>query len=392
MKRIVFVLGAGASQAAGVPVMADFFETATALDRQKPGLMRDAFTLVAKGRDALQQAQSKARFDLRNLESVFAAFEMAELLFDDLGALTGDEIHGLSHAMRQVIVHTVEQSMSVQLDQGSIRPPAGYHVFGPLIASLMDAGHDVSIITFNYDIGTELGLLSADVQPQYCIEGAPITRSGPGKVIELFKLHGSVNWGRCPRCHAVIVQQVHDVVRDLERVLRKQGTLPGVRIVTLNASAAVGSLVCLNGSCSGARCDGDPVIVPPTAYKMDSHQALRTVWRGAARRLREAEEIFILGYSWPETDQFFHQLYALGSLGGSILSRLWVGNPDETVSERFKSQLLGQQALACYGPPPQIFGDGLKFANILTPIARALGVNEISPSSIPVLAEHRQRK
>jgi hypothetical protein len=38
------------------------------------------------------------------------------------------------------------------------------------------------------------------------------------------------------------------------------------------------------------------------------------VWRTAAQHLSEAEHIFIIGYSLPETDQFFRYLYGLGTV------------------------------------------------------------------------------
>jgi hypothetical protein len=65
-----------------------------------------AFSLVAAARSQLQRAQSKARLDIRNVESVFAAFEMAAL-FERLGDLPREDIGRLLPSMRQVIVHTI---------------------------------------------------------------------------------------------------------------------------------------------------------------------------------------------------------------------------------------------------------------------------------------------
>src|SRR5262245_30803996 len=116
--------------------------------------------------------------------------------------------------------------------------------------------------------------------------------------------------------------------------------------LSLTPSAALAGLKCVRpGECHGQNCGSDPVIIPPTGYKMDAQRSLQRVWRRAARRLAEADSIFVMSYSWPATDHFFHQLYALGSVGTSILSRFWVCDPDEKVRSRFRESLLGQQAL-----------------------------------------------
>src|SRR5947207_1407967 len=149
----VFVLGAGTSADAGVPLMKDFLEKAMLLDPHHSAV-GDAFTLVAKARSALQLAQSKARFDIRNVESVFAAFEMAKL-FGQLGTLEPDEIERLPAAMSTVIVYTVERSLAVRVVGGNVATPAVYDVFGALVSGLRNARHNVTILTFNYDIGVD---------------------------------------------------------------------------------------------------------------------------------------------------------------------------------------------------------------------------------------------
>jgi hypothetical protein len=114
----VFILGAGASADANVPQMKDFLEKAMLLSPSDE--VAEAFALVSKAGSRLQLAQSKAQLNIRNVESVFAAFEMAEL-FERLGDLRVDEIRRLTDAMRTVIVHTVEHYMQVRLDVTSSR-------------------------------------------------------------------------------------------------------------------------------------------------------------------------------------------------------------------------------------------------------------------------------
>src|SRR5437773_7286949 len=85
----VFILGAGASAHAGVPLMNEFFQVAEDLLWTRAIEAADdqvAFELVLRARAQLQPVLSKARFNVRNLEAVFTAFEMAQL-FGELGSL-----------------------------------------------------------------------------------------------------------------------------------------------------------------------------------------------------------------------------------------------------------------------------------------------------------------
>lgn len=61
---------------------------------------------------------------------------------------------------------------------------------------------------------------------------------------------------------------------------------------------------------------------------LTTSERVQNVWRRAATRLQEADNVFVIGYSWPNADQFFHQLYAVGTAGESILRRFWVLDPN----------------------------------------------------------------
>lgn len=119
MSETVFILGAGASQQAGAPVMGDFLDVARALMKNKQNADVAAESeLVFKGIDALQNVHSKAELDLLNLESVFAAFEMAQLL-KRLPGLTEEEIEKLPSAMRRLICHTLESTIKFPVDSST---------------------------------------------------------------------------------------------------------------------------------------------------------------------------------------------------------------------------------------------------------------------------------
>lgn len=84
-----------------------------------------------------------------------------------------------------------------------------------------------------------------------------------------------------------------------------------------------------------------PFIVPPTWNKAGKYESIQPVWRRAARELRDAENIIVIGYSIPETDQFFRYLYALGTIGSTRIKRFWVfdAHPSPALDERYRSML-----------------------------------------------------
>jgi hypothetical protein len=85
------------------------------------------------------------------------------------------------------------------------------------------------------------------------------------------------------------------------------------------------------------------VIVPPGLFKTEYQGSISRVWQQAAKELESAKEIIVVGYSLPETDFFFRNLYALGTVGKDPIRRFAVFNPDRHVKGRFKS-LLGPGA------------------------------------------------
>lgn len=90
----------------------------------------------------------------------------------------------------------------------------------------------------------------------------------------------------------------------------------------------------------------------------------------AGRGLQEANNIFIVGYSLPPTDQFFRYLFALGTLGPTRLRRVWVFNPDQSkaVEGRFRG-LVGRGVVGRFR---YISGKAGLFENAISQIGDAV--------------------
>jgi len=263
--KTVFILGAGASKPAGVPLMADFLSTATTLWRtgQVEGV-GESFSAVFRAISALQNVHSKADLDIHNLEAVFTAFEMAEALGKFPG-LDASEIGGLARAMRTVITATIEQTLLLPMGAGPGEPgpPPPYNEFATLIKSLRsDASpkHDVAVITFNYDMALDYTFFANRTPIDYGLGEAAAQNALP-----VLKLHGSLNWGKCENNCGIVPWTLPQHLSN-----RTWPASPRPQTFRLAIGSRLSEFRC--PACSGS-VDG-PYLVPPTWSKFGSYARL----------------------------------------------------------------------------------------------------------------------
>ncbi len=122
MSNTVFILGAGASKRGGAPLMAEFLDVAQNLWRT--GEVREfeqSYSKVFEAIGALQAVHSKSQLDIDNVESVFAAFEMAKTLSTFPG-MEVSQIQSLIDSMKSVIVSTIEKRLTFTVSNGTVYP------------------------------------------------------------------------------------------------------------------------------------------------------------------------------------------------------------------------------------------------------------------------------
>jgi NAD-dependent SIR2 family protein deacetylase len=244
-----------------------------------------------------------------------------------LGTLPGIEdskqIDELIVSIRKVISYTLEKT--TQLPHGNeagIQSPLYYWFFADIIADLMKKGKSCSIMTFNYDLGLDYSLYAKRLLLDYALGDISIDRTP----VVYLKLHGSLNWARCRKCSKIKPN------RNFQQTQTRAGWDYSIIPMISNLK---------NGSCCDQSLEDDPFIVPPTWNKTGFHTEISRVWQKAASELKDAEDIFVLGYSLPTTDLFFHYLFALGVDMKTILKKFYVYNTDGTgqVEERFNNLL-----------------------------------------------------
>jgi hypothetical protein len=355
MANTVFVLGAGASSGAGTPLMNNFLDRARELSVSGAAdAYGDSFKQVLDAVSKLQLVHSKSQLDIHNVESVFAAFEMAKTLstFADYGP---EQIEALSRAMIRLIVGTIQETFRVPVHNHAARAPYPYPEFAALVAGMTQNRvhkRSVAIITFNYDMALDLALYFNNTLVRYGLQ-----QGERPDAIPLLKLHGSLNWARCAGCTEVVPWYLSDYFSRYRWSLDQDRRFVWLPIASNFKTLRHGEHTVQN----------EPMIVPPTWNKAHHHQEISRVWSFAARELSEAENIVVIGYSLPQSDMFFRLLYALGTVASAPLDRFWVVNPDASgeVKNRFQA-ILGPGAAARFQYLEK------DFASSLPEISRAL--------------------
>ena len=329
-RKNVFVLGAGFSADAGAPIIENFFSCARELKENPVSILtdrdREVFDRVIRYRLELDPAVAKVFANLDNIEQLFGFLEM------DL-QLSSRRDENLREDMPYLIVRTLEATMNESLPCGYCRLITGpkaatkfsyqyqrnrYSFFVGFVSGLWnpkkrkDSQSIDSVITFNYDLILEREMVDLGLAPTY--PGPLMDYSGAfseAKLgLHLLKMHGSANWLVCSRCKDVIYVRVP---QEAEISRAKSQPCPRCRQLSLL-----------------------PFIVPPTWNKGIEEKFIRPVWHKALEELMSAGRLFIVGYSLPDSDQFFKYLLGLALARNNEISEIYVVNPSDEVIDRFK--------------------------------------------------------
>ncbi len=332
MANTVFILGAGASKLAGVPLMNNFLDVARdLLVLSQTGEYKENFEAVFRGISKLQLVHSKSQLDIQNVESVFAAFEMAKTL-GRFSNYSVEDIDFLVKSMKLLILGTIQTTFRIPKSDRTVQAPAPYDAFANYIYDTFydrSFPHTMAVITFNYDVALDLAFHLRGLPVRYGLQS-----DEQASALALLKLHGSLNWVDCAGCNKVVPWCLSDYFKEYNWDLSLMDR--DVRTVTMGIGSHIKRYD------HGCHTTGnEPLIVPPTWNKSGHYAAIAPVWALAAQQLAEAENIFVIGYSLPQTDVFFRLLYAIGTIGDVPLNRFWVFNPDDSgeTELRFKTML-----------------------------------------------------
>lgn len=345
MEENIIILGAGASADSGAPLMSNFLDKAEdLLSSNIDPRTKECITKVFHLLDEMQKVHSKSRLDLNNIETVFGAIEMAQII-KRLGNINPSEIPDYRRAIVKLIVRTIEQSMNFEYENSFIYAPGSYKSLMAYISKEKEPFR--TIISFNYDLGIDTAVHRAGYKVRYGFEEA----SPETNAFNVLKLHGSINWISSQDDKTIYPYYPEWYLNDFS-MSGSQSVKGKTKFVITNNLQLINQH---NPIISNIKYE--PVIVPPTWNKTGYHGTLSNIWGKAAEKLSQAKRIFVFGYSLPESDSFFRYLYALGTLSSTRIRNIVVVNPDPLggdVDNRFK-QLLGESIRSRYQYIPDTF-------------------------------------
>lgn len=327
-QNIVFIVGAGASVGAGVPVMARFIEVMYDLFGSKDDHSGEYSTVFA-AMSELRKVYANSFVDLNNLESVLSAFDMAQHV-QSLGSFSKVDVAELYYKFVSMIVKTIELRTIFERSATNrlISEGSYLELVGQVIDGWEDKNRHADFITFNYDIALDSALIHTR---RYRKAQQNLPNYGFGEQSDLpmlMKLHGSINWSASDDRIEPYSFLPDDFIRSGQRnSLTYRTTREGnsyVKRVSFSTRTDMSSIL----------------IVPPSYSKMYVNADLRSVWINAARSISRADVIVFIGYSVPLSDLMFRYLFSVATIDNDLIRRIIVLNPDKELHDTYK-QFLG---------------------------------------------------
>lgn len=314
----VYILGAGFSAEAGLPVISSFLarmrDAVDWLDKAGRKAEREAIERVLDFRHESSAAGYRINIDLDNIEHLFSLADAKP------GTASSDDIRlaiaatiDFAAQTRQAPIGRMRVSASnewpckdawlntarrkLDPDSNGFRDVESsifdYYAaaLSGLTAAKREPGRNV-VITLNYDVILESALRRLDVPISYQLSGdvdfdatAGIDESR-ADALQVLKLHGSVNWAQKPN-GSILVCRDYECLRALNLA---------------------------------------PLIVPPTWQKIAAG-ALLPVWDAAVSAISKATRIVLIGFSIPAADQHFKYLLSVGLKDNSSLRMVRIVDP-----------------------------------------------------------------
>ena len=312
IEEVIF-LGAGASAADGAPIQSrlfkDYFSNGPHQDAIGDNLsqfFKDFF-----GIDTDQ--------DIRNIE--FPTFE--EILgILELAISRGESLKNYPlipqdpkiQNIREQIIFLIAKILKAKLQFGR-----QFH--DRLIRRLSNESRlqHTAFISLNYDILIDNAItdIHNQIDLDYGISFANFGRKNDwhkpriNRSINLFKLHGSLNWLYCPTC---------------------------ISITITPKEKSVSTMVETPIPCRSCHTNTIPIIIPPTFFKVMSNYFLRQIWRKAEKALSKANRIIFCGYSFPDADIHIKYLLKRVEVNRGSTPEIYVFNDHDGKNGETKKQ------------------------------------------------------
>lgn len=307
----VYVIGAGSSQMAGMPLLTNFMKTARELRYSRSLNIQTSihFDRVFDYQRELSKSRLVTGTDLDDLETLFSVLDME---------------WQVAEAKRTSIPRDPLFTLIIQTLKSSAINSAEYSKFITQLAR----PHNSTFITFNYDLCIERALAGVPLdQPEEGTETRATYGAGEmhfptithKQTRQVLKLHGSANWVWCHDCGNVV--PFGDYVPTIDSSIGFPHKKKNCEPPLLN------------------------LILPPTWNKTNYATAITDIWSKSVQELSLATHIFVIGYSFPRTDVFFKQMFTLAMRSNKTLKQVYIINPDHNLVTELLPKLFDRHFL-----------------------------------------------
>ena len=310
--RNVIFLGAGASKADNAPLQADllreYFQTPRSSDRYRTAMDAELGNFF-KGFYDIDTATVTKDTSFPTFEEVLGMLELA-LARDENFRVSGETWD--RRRIQECREHVVFLICTVLAEKLAARSWPGRNYHRELIGRLIVTTGTTCFISLNYDLLIDNAISNRGRIPDY---GTTFANQIPqtGGAVPLYKLHGSLNWLRCPLCNS----------------LTHTGDVKGASFPPTSRTP-----------CRAVQCKGEtvPIVIPPTFFKVMSDYHLQQVWHAAERALVQAERILFCGYSLPDADMHIRYLLKRAEINRGETPEVFIYNNHPHKPERQKEE------------------------------------------------------
>ena len=315
--NVTILLGAGASVASGIPTV--------------NGLLDELWKRARHiGRDDLDQlADWCNQQGIKNIEDLlttafisdFAAKNSNVTALLDYFLFSGSNLDdeddfGSSRPATRVDVSSIgflqDTLQTVFSLLASTMIPRSPNPLHKAIAKFTKEHLNTTVITTNYDGLMDEALLKAGFELNSSIP----TGSSTKPIVNLIKMHGSINWSYCDSCQDT---REFDLLKLKEIFVQDQLSYPVLGICKI---------------CGGLR---RPLLVPPLSFKFLRFPNLIDIWNSARERIEEADYLIVIGYSFAEADTYITKIISR-SLTANKKQVMIVVNPDHNLVPSLRSK------------------------------------------------------
>lgn len=301
-------LGAGTSYIAGVPIQSEILKTICSNKEILYSNNGNIFIKFLKDNFGYNENCD----NLPAIEEIYSFLDFFISQNENLSSkYSVEKLKNIWNIFTQLICSAIHTGVSIENNEDT------YFNFWQ---KLLEVNHKISIITTNYDscfFESFDRFYSHDCLLNYNIDFANYydeymnginafywwikaeENSKNTKIIDVYKLHGSLDWLYCSNCNKVLHTPFLQANYNLENGELKEFPMLSDNGKTMQRIAM----------CPVDKCKYQILIVPPTYNKNFNNSILKDLYFKALRKLRMAKNIIFIGYSFPDADYHIKALF-----------------------------------------------------------------------------------